>query len=358
MTDYRPLHIFLAAAAAGLLWQGYFWHHTGLIDESMWITQAQYVQSSDARQYDIQRAYAYPGTPLVTLTVAAHRLGADYIPAIHGSVALLSSFSIAVIAWLCYILRPHNAWWLAAAGLTLFHPMFLLATPPSLVATPLIAATFLLTWLLYERTPISIWPYVAWGCTYGLAAATRLDIAAAALPFLIFFLWPKNVGKKYMFMLGAAALTFSLLDPFMWAHPLGHLLDIARKVAYHSDKRHVSGGLDWPLLMREDPLGFISIIIVSCIVALRRAHVYPIRLYIALAAFTISIFGLLSFAPYAPAWYFFPVLLPWELLLALVLLPAEAVQPSDSYTRRFIYRYANVSAVALLLFLQYCFKVF
>src|SRR5581483_9894025 len=198
--------IFLLLFIIALLIQATLWRGRPFVDKSVWTNEAQYFDQHDPRVFDPQSGYGYPGTTLIVPAAIAHRLfHVSYENAVAGVIAIEIAGAATLLSVLCYALLPTTTWWLATFALVILHPLYLDATPPSAIVTPLISALLLITWLIWQRPT---WQRIAtWSVVAGFAAATRLDISVAiAGACAIFLLISIGWRKTLLPTIGAGAV--------------------------------------------------------------------------------------------------------------------------------------------------------
>lgn len=318
----KARHIFWGTLAVSLIVQGALWRSLSFPDQSMWTEHSRHIRELDPRMFDVS-VYGHPGAPIVDGVIIAHEVfGVSYEAALPGILALIISLAIAGVCVVSYRLRPQLLWWVAAGGLLMFSPLYLTATPPAAVISPLLVLVFLFAWLLFERASnYPRWWPLALGALLGAAGATRADISGAAALVLLFFLSSRVPKKQLVVIFGAAAGVFTVLNPFMWFMPLQHVIGLINVMQYHylTYEPHTLAASEALLI---SPLSVIGILLaVVCVWLLpTNQQIMPRRFAVALMVFTVVFAAVIFTASYQADRYFFPLAFLWETLLPLYLL--------------------------------------
>jgi len=296
----------------------------GILDDTMWANQAEYVLTGDVRQFDATRAYGHPGAPIIDGTILVHAVtGISFKRSLLLFLTFFSALIIAGISLLCYFIRPKDLWWLASTLSLSFGAQFLhdYGTPPSVVASLLLVLLSLLTLWIYENNSrVQLTHYLLWGITGGLAAATRADISTLLIIVFLILLWRKTDFQK-IFLMGITAIaTFTIVNTFMWYMPITHLRDIIGKALYHYAKFEP---YNMPLANVFNISSFliVSILLSLCFLVFRKKlpRVLPYDFLYALYALTTIVYTIFLTADYQATRYFLPIIFIWETFLPLFL---------------------------------------
>lgn len=280
-----------------------YWYRVDFFDKSEWLIQ-QKLFSEQISETRHSLFYGYPATPFLMLGL---------IMPLNTSLALLVSLGAAGAVVVSHILRPNSLWYLGVAGIILFHPLYAASTPPSAIVAPWLALLVLYTLSLYEQSLISFKKMILWGLLAGFCVAIRWDISAALASFLLLFLIPKLRGKV-IFVFLAATISFIIFDPYMWFMPIAHVIDLASKLTTHFYT--INAPLPLLTLLTISLPTLISIFV--CLLTRALPRTFTVWLLLS----TVVIFFVLLQSSYQPRWYFYPLLLVWELFLPLCILEA------------------------------------
>jgi len=233
MFKKRVVQIFIFAFIFAFIFQGLKWKNSNIIDGSMWINQARYVQDGDGRQFDFKNAYGHPGGTIIEPEIifnkffdGAHKHSEGFLIFL---LTFLNSLFIAGICALCYLLRKNNFWWFIVLIFLSFDTLYDYATPTTAVVVPLVVFLSLLTLYFVEnKEKIKTKHLLFWSLIAGLSVATRFDIGGfCVFSFLVLLSVMKIINwKKILIITSGAVASFILFDPFMWYMPIQHIKDL------------------------------------------------------------------------------------------------------------------------------------
>lgn len=346
MSKSKATLIFLGVFLTSLLVQGHVWSTSDYVDNKLWVPAVAQLATSTLPTPD-QPTYGYPATTLLLPGSMLVRQGIAPRPATTTTIVVLLSLFIALAALVAYLLRPQSPWWLAVAAIMVLSRVYPDATPPSALATASIPLICLLVLYAYQHRKESL-PFIALGLVGGVSLATRIDITTLVLGFGLLFLCLRSFKKTVLSGVIALA-TFCAVDPYMYTHPIAHVLAIYAKIHSFSN----SGPIGWPFkrLIKTFPLAFLTFVLG---IVLLGAHklVRPLRSYLIwVITITVVIFGILLSSFAHPDWYFFPLLMTWQILSPVLLFVLIEGDHSDKK----LFGLLPTSAVPLLFTL--CFIV-
>jgi hypothetical protein len=334
---------------------------TDFIDKTMWANQIVWYLNQDPRVFDFNAAYGHPGGTLVGLGSLLYRYcGLSSSVALSVSMSLYIAAATAACSVLCLRLRPQTLWWLAAAFILTFNRIYIFSTPPTATVLPLITLMVLSTWWLWqENTSRPQWIYFAWGAIGGLAAATRLDITlllgAAMFPLVCY----RGRLRALPPMLAGASLAFFAADPFLWFMPLQHLKDLLHKFTYHYAQFQSKDTIRLTEYLYALPLTVASMVWGGVLLARRRLErLMPLPLFVGFSAATVLATALILTSDFQAVRYFYPLIMVWEILLALFALehfaPAgTAAELPQAPDRRNLAAWVVILALVLIQLLAY-----
>lgn len=307
-----------AAFMAALLLQSVWWWHFDIIDSSIWSRQGRYLMDGNPDVFDFLAAYAHPGGFIIVGTLLLGQIGFSDEVSLRIFLSICGALVIAASALCCYVLRRDYFWVIGAVLVLSLHKLYIYATPTTAVAAPLIALLVLYTLVLYERkVPINAYSIALWGAISGLAVSTRADIGGlASAVFFIPLLLTLRLKESILAVLVSLAV-FIITDPFMWFMPLQHLLDLVAKVTMHYSSGEISSYAT-PVfdLIDMTLLGLVSSSLLAGLLAMK-VKILPKEFVYTLATFTIVLFFILLTSEFQTPRYFMPVVLVWEVFLAL-----------------------------------------
>lgn len=316
MTPRRKSFIILGVFLASLFLQGIRWHLFDMVDSNLWGNHAEYFLRDDPRAYDRMLAYGYGG-PVVEGTIAIRAVtGLPSDLATMAFVTLFNSAAAALAAALALMLTGSVAWALTVPAILSFNWLFYYATPPSGIAFTLVPLLFLMSWLVFQRPAGRTW--IAWSALAGLLGAVRPDIGGLSALVLYAALWPKLSLRTRILSPIVASAAFFAGDPFMWAHPVGHLYGILEKFTFHYvDFRPIILPLSAFAAVSSLSVVSVGLILLWRLAFREDESLVPRRLLIALAAMTAITCAVMFSSKIQVERYVIPLFMSWELLLPL-----------------------------------------
>jgi hypothetical protein len=313
--------LFAGAFLVACLGQWFVFFNIGILDEAFWADQARYVEAGSPEQYDPTRAYGHPGGPVILGTIAIHHVaGIAYETALPVFLTVFNSLVIAAIATLCHRLRPDSLWWLPVLGSLAVDKLYVVATPTSAVAGPLLVLLTLLTLRIVNVEMVSWQRLAAWSIVAGLAVATRFDIGSITTLFLSSVLATTLRWRQLAWMAAAAFAVFVVCDPYMCSMPVQHLSDLLGKAALHH-QTFARNRLDRGEVVSLSSLAFLGLtftLIVQAVPGVTRKKL-PVVFVWSLIALTVVLYGIFLSASYQAARYFIPIVFTWQVFLPLQL---------------------------------------
>ncbi len=292
--------------------------HKDYLDSPYWAKATDQFAHSETID-KTQPAFGYPGSTLIVPASVLIIYGMSPINALRLIIVFELSIITTLITILTYKLRPQQLWWLASAGLFITSPLYYTATPPSVILGPLIVLILLLTLYIYEyRDTASTKKYVALGIVSGLALATRFDVPILVFSsiFLFIFFAMRNTKKSLIFGI-SAFITSLVCIPFLWYEPFTYLLQVYAKTAFH---------IHYPVSSTLRTLAIVPSIVTATLsfslgfwLLNKKASAFiiptnPLLWFMAVSGFIV---GILFLTPHHPVWFFFPLVLAWEITLPL-----------------------------------------
>jgi hypothetical protein len=328
----KLLALFVCVLILGFAAQEVMRSMVPLYDHILWTDEVRYFVTHDDRQYDFNGAYGNPGTPMLELGSILNRLGVSYENSVILSVNIFVAVAAAGCSVICFVLRPDSLWWLAAACTLLLNRSYPMATPPTMVAIPVITFIVLAScWFLNEREVPAPKFFLGWGAAVGFALATRYEIALfVGVPFSLLIAYRRG-WKTLLPMIAGMIFAFILANPYMWYMPVRYLGDLVRRFTINY--------MDYP----KTPLftfffvntawlaGLSMIWCVALLVKKRLPGVLPSPAIILLTAISLALPVIVSFSHNKAARYFFPLTVTWEVIFSLLVL--EVVPPAQTVPR-------------------------
>lgn len=311
----HPVVLFVVMFVVSLLVQHITWDRSFPFDGVYWIEAGSMMTEGKLIPPE-HFVYGYPGTTVIGLAAGLLSLGIDGELALRLSMSLIFALFSAGVVLLAYLLRPHLAWWpLLAWALLLQHTTYF-ATPPSSVLGPMLTLFVLLVMYAVERKQTSL-PFLALiGATAGIACATRLDIGGVitATGILTLALMTRSVR---VFILAAliGLFFFTALTPFMWHDAFGYLYATLEKIFAHAGNETHGGALR--AMFVASMFGTFSFFFLFISVFLKLPLSLSKGLFLWVTGAWSLLVVLLFFSEHHPAWIFYPVLVPLELLFPL-----------------------------------------
>ena len=319
-----------------------------IVDMTMWGAQVEWFAAGDPQMFDQRMAYGHPGGPLIEGGLFLHALGIPYKSTMAILMVVLDSLLIAGITTLMFVLRRNVYLAAAVLGILLFEPLYLEASPPSLLATLLATFLTLYTVLLYERrSPQPFLSFLGWGAVAGGLVATRVDIGAAFVGVSAFLLLMRYGLRAVLGAFTSAFVTFWILDPFMWFMPWSHIMGLREKITVHYTGSLVSDHSYLTLFLGYATPALVGLALGIFFVLWRRSAP-PVDRTILLSyiGMTLAVSALLFSSQFGAIRYFMPVFFLWEVLLPLFLLHLCHLLPLREHARALLLQ-RGVPAIVL-----------
>lgn len=298
------------------------WKDVNFLDSHMWANQAQYVQTSDTREFDAKRAYGHPGGLVVEGTIVLHNLfKIPYTDSLAIFITVFNSIIISVICLLCYLMYGNHLWWLITLSTLAMNSAYDNATPTSAIVSPLIVFLSLLTLYFYKnKDKFNLKSIFALSLVIGLATSVRLDISIFCSVFFLGFLVFTNTidWKRLFYIISGSFVTFCILDPFMWFMPFQHIKDLIVKIIFHYSE-FLPYHLTFISVFIISMLTIISILLAASIILLKNKIklLIPENFIKTLIVMTIILYIIFLTSHYQAERYFHPIIFVWEVLLPL-----------------------------------------
>ncbi len=316
---WKPWIIFIAIFGLFFGVSIYTFEHAFLLDHITWFEAAKHFLEFNPSVRE-EMTYGYPGTPPLVLAAALQRwFGLLASDAFVLSMSFLVAISSAGCAMLMYLLKPTSWWWLPGSIILGLRASSSWSTPPSIAVAPLTVLIFLLC--LYIAQFMKSRSVLLWlGVAFGISLACRIDVSGlAALVAFIYLRYEKVSWRRLGLVAATALIVFVLSDPYMFWMPIQHVKDIFYKIFFHYNLIQENRA-SIKLLILKAPLALVSFLIAVGMV-LKRKTVFPRSFMLAIAGFSISLTLIIFSSHYQPLWYFLPLILLWETLLPVFVLP-------------------------------------
>ncbi|MEI7688597.1 MAG: hypothetical protein WCI91_00220 [Candidatus Nomurabacteria bacterium] len=314
--------IIVISFVVSLFFQWTRWKDLYFIDSHMWASQAQYVQTNDAREFDAKMAYGHPGGTVVEGAIIFHDIfKVPYEDSLIIFITIFNSLIISIICLLCFILYKNHLWWIITLSTLAMNSAYDNATPTSAIVSPLMVLLTLLTLYFYKnKEKINIPLVLFFSLVVGLASSTRLDIGVFCSVFFIGFLKYTNTidWKKLFYIILGSFTTFCIFDPFMWFMPFQHIKDLIAKIIFHYSE-FLPYHLTFMSVFILSMLTIISISLAISIVLLKNKIklLVPENFIKTLIVMTIILYIIFLTSHYQAERYFQPIIFIWEVLLPL-----------------------------------------
>lgn len=301
--------------------QGVLWSRNAVVDIGIWAHQGEWLMSGNPEVFDFGKAYAHPGGTVVEGVLLLSMLGVSGETAVTVLISMFNAVVITLCVWLCHQLR-RDWWWTTAVILILsLHTLYLIATPTTALAAPLVVLLCLSTIALYEKKwQPSAFALAGWGAIVGLAVATRADIgvfSSACFGALLLTVLP---WTRLLFAAAVALAIFVIANPFMWFMPVQHMYDLIHKITWHYAD-FAPSRLSFVGVLQLTLTSWISMSM-AAVLWWKNVHVIPTRVLVVLYAMTAILFTVFLTSQYQAARYFMPIVFIWDVLLPLFLLSA------------------------------------
>jgi len=253
----------------------------------------------------------HPGTTILVPSAGLILLGIPNESALQYTIAFLMSLCVAVIAYICRVLRPKNLWWLGVCALFILNPLYLQMSVVSDLAALLVCIYLLL--LLYAREKGFSREILFWlGMCGGVLLATRHDAGGIVMFSSAVYLWPL-IGRRVLNIFAIALLFFGALNPFLWENPQLYVSFFIRELQMDSA---TPGGFGLSVLVTGFALVAFSLGLISTFF-LRTLSPLPRDFLKWLLVVSALWCGLLLLSKGHTMRYFFPLISIWEMFLPL-----------------------------------------
>lgn len=318
----KSKYVFVTVFFLAFIYQGLFLKYYGMCDETIWSSQAQYVETGNALQFDMDTGYGNPGATIIDGVIIVHHLfGLSYLNSLYLFLALFDAFIVAGIGVLCLLIRPGDLWWLVVIPMLLLDRSNVWHTPTSSVASLIVVFFTLFSWWLYEKSEITFLQLAFFGFISGLAISTRADIGAF-MTLVLFSLFISKISlKRALIPITSAAVTFIAIDPFMWFMPLRHLFDLLYKVYWHHEICDYRGS-SLAFILSYSLLAILSMLLAAMLLFFRnqlRIKLPPPRLLFTLMVATLLLCGIFMTSRFQTLRYYLPIINIWHVFLPLLL---------------------------------------
>ena len=301
--------IFLIAFTSQItLWLG-----VDYVDEDDWQRDSEALISGATPNF-ADDVLVHPGTAILLPTAALILVGIPSKIALNIIIALYISICATLVVAICRATRPQSLWWIGVAILTIFNPLYSLATAPASVAGAIVPLLIMLVFYLRNQSVITTKMLAITGVCAGVLLANRIDTGLAVCFFSFFYLW-YLVGARVWIFFFIAPLTFVALDPYIWTAPVEHLGSIAQLINANVTVTTV-----------ETPgytgraLSLAVVAVVLAVLSTLRAQLtsMPRDFVWYIVPMFVVVCTLISMAAYHPMRYFFPFSNALEIFLPLL----------------------------------------
>lgn len=311
--------IFIIAFVVSCILQTIIWTRIQYYDESMWTSQAQYVNDNDERQYNASEAYGHPGGPIILETIAIHQLlGVSYNDALNIYLVISNSLIIAFICVLCYMIKPKHLWWISVLSTLSINRLWQYTTPPSASVSMFVLLLTTLTLYMYKKNDVRLKTLLMFGFISGLTIATRVDIGVFMTMGMLIILWPKINIKEILSTLAISEITFFIFDPFMHYMPGQHITDLIHKMIYHYAE-FIPNTMSFNTIIDISWIALASFLCALYFLFKKEANLYPRKFILGIISLSIILYTIFLTSHYKAERYFIPIILVWEVLLPLYL---------------------------------------
>jgi len=294
------------------------------VDFNMWADQAKYVQTNNPIQFDYRQAYGHPGGPIIEGTIFLHSLfDLSYKNSLLIFLIFIDAIIVSSISILCFSLSKNNLWWPITLATLSASWLYIFSSPPSIIASLLICLLALFSIYLYKEKEIQTKHLTLFGLLIGFMIATRTDIGGIfGLTFLI-FLKSKISWRQFYFILFCIAISFILLDPFMWFIPIEHLGDLVFKIVYHYEYFSEPSKVSIPHILSISSFAVMSILFSGLFLIKRKNFEsdIPKRFILSAIIATVVLCSIFLTSIFQSPRYFLPLILLWETLLPAFVFP-------------------------------------
>lgn len=317
------VRFFCVAFLVALLAQSVLWWSVDFVDESFWLEKIEYLGEDIADGllvFGAGRHAAHPGTPVLLPAAVVSKIGMSAADGLRITVTLINAVVIAAIVTMIRQLRPENPWWLGAAGVMLFNPVYQNVNPLDVIVSSLTVLVFLTLWWCLEKHRAAFLLAIL----LGIMIATRLHVALLlAVPVLGALVYKGSFRRATLVGLGALVTTLVLV-PFMWLSPVVFMqAAVVSQFAYFTDQTvylaETSELSSWKF-MTSSPLAVFSLLLAMIGLAWEKCSPLPRFFAITLLVGTIVVLGVFGLSNLQSYRYVFPVIMVWEVLLPLFIL--------------------------------------
>lgn len=320
--------------------QALIWHANDYFtDEKVWGDRTENLAEDLQHPFalSIERYSGHPGMTVLIPAALLHIGGQPLGESLRWSIAFVNGVAIAGIFAVAQKLKPHSVWWLAAGIITLVHPLHLQVSPTNTVMATLSVLIVFLTWHIYEKSNRPAYYLVLLGIALGAGLATRF-IFAGALCLAVGILLLPYIKQKIASLAAVSLVAFFVFDPLLWSNPTQHILHMLGRANTHFNAVDVTL-LRYSDLILYTPFTLLSLLVWFSFLIPRFSSLQPLPRSIGwfVLIFTAAITAIYLNADGQSLRYFFPLILVWESLLPLFLIPLASrisLPVSDKYAHK------------------------
>lgn len=308
--------IFLLTCLLALVVHGTIWRNLDFIDERMWTAHLAAIGRGDFEAAN-RLLYTYPAGPLMMIALAAHSwFNVPVRAALAGSMALLNAVFIGGAVVVSRKLDANSWWWLGAGGLLIFNRLYLRATPPTIIAIPMIVLLLLIFMAVRRwRDRAGGW-LLLWGIILGFTIATRYDIGAYTGLALGVFLIKTAGWEKAIKAAGIAMAVSIIFNPYFWLHGPRHYLDAVLLILYHFNDYSNPTTLKYSSIFRTSPLAILGVMTVALWSLVAKKYLpFSRGTAWALLLMTLGFTVIVKFSQLQSVRYLFPLMVLWEIIV-------------------------------------------
>jgi len=315
-----PRYILVVSFVLSCIFLRIGWIGFAMLDQGMWASQASFMQTGDARQFDLGMAYGHPGGPVIIGTTLIHKVfGYSYLDSLNTFLIVFCGLIIAITCTICYLLKKDLYWILIVLVILSLSRLYDSLTPPSGVAALLFVLLSIVTLYIYTKkdTKNNLLLF-SWAVVAGLATATRVDMGTIGLFVFVLLLKQILSWKQISAMILVAFVTFCVSDPYMWYMPIQHIGDLLYKITYHyADYTPIH--MSFSTVIISSCFAFVSIFLALALSFLKKEieHPLPLRYLYTVLVMTVYLYAVFLTAHYQAIRYFVPLIFIWEVFLPI-----------------------------------------
>jgi|GEM_PF-1624549 len=311
----HPLVLFCVVLITAFVIQVATWNRGYPFDSHLWVDAAAHMSAGTLISPE-HLVYGYPGTTLLIPTAWFISLSVDGEQALRLSIAVIFSLATAASVLVAYLLFPRHPWWALLAWALLLQQKMYFATPPSSVLGPLLFLFILLIAYALHTKNKSLWMLALIGTVGALATATRIDIggAVAGSGIVALALMMRSV-RVFILTSLVSLLVFVATNPFMWSDAFGHLTATIEKIIEHADRPN--DGRAFFEMVSSSVFGSFTFFFLCFALFLKVPLALSRGVLIWIMGISTLLIGALFLSSHHPAWIFYPLMLPLELLFPL-----------------------------------------